>query len=134
MSAEWLRPEKLVIGLALPALATAASAQRPSSRDSTVTVQMVSLGDSIFHGRRAGGICFTCHGPDAKGMPALGPNLTDATWLHGDGSYAFIVGLVEKGVPKPKQAGAPMLPRGGANLNAAQVRAVAAYVYSLSHK
>jgi hypothetical protein len=53
--------------------------------------------------------------------------------LHGDGSYAFIISTVEKGVPKPKEAIAPMLPKGGARLSVDQVRAVAAYVYSLSH-
>jgi len=70
---------------------------------------------------------------NARGLPGLAPNLTDKTWLHGDGSYDFIVALVQKGVPKPKQASAPMLPKGGTNLTDEQVRAVAAYVYSISH-
>jgi mono/diheme cytochrome c family protein len=104
------------------------------ARDTAVTKQLVALGDSIFHGKAAGGICFVCHGPDAKGLPGLAPNLTDKTWLHGDGSLTFIVDLVTKGVPKPKQAAGPMLPKGGANLTTGQIRAVAAYVYSLSHK
>jgi mono/diheme cytochrome c family protein len=102
--------------------------------DTVITRAMIVRGDSIFHGKLAGGLCFTCHGSDARGIAGLGPNLTDDKWLHGDGSYDFLVSLVERGVPKPKQSAAPMLPKGGANLTAEQVRAVAAYVFSLSHK
>ena len=94
----------------------------------------VALGDSIFHGKAAGGLCFTCHQANAKGLPGLAPDLTDKTWLHGDGTLPFLIGIVEKGVPKPKQAAAPMLPFGGAKLTPVQVRAVAAYVYSLRGK
>ena len=92
----------------------------------------VALGDSIFHGQAAGGACFTCHGQDAKGTP-LAPDLTDQQWLNGDGSLQFIISTVTNGVPKPKQHQAPMPPMGGASLTPEQVRAVAAYVYSLSH-
>jgi mono/diheme cytochrome c family protein len=130
--------EMTVVAAAALALALGRSvATHPSvqaSQDSTLAPATVALGDSIFHGKKAGGICFTCHGANARGTPGLAPNLTDAKWLHGDGSYAFIVGIVEKGVPKPKESAAPMLPKGGASLTAAQLRAVAAYVYSLSHK
>jgi cbb3-type cytochrome c oxidase subunit III len=94
----------------------------------------VALGDSIFHGTAGGGICFTCHGPDAKGVQGLGPNLTDTQWLHGDGSLQFIQNTVRTGVATPKEAAAPMPPMGGATLTPDQVNAVAAYVYSLSHK
>ena len=103
----------------------------PAPADTTFPPAVIALGDSIFHGKAAGGICFTCHGPTAKGTPGLAPDLTDGTWLHGDGSYAFIARTVTTGVPKPMQAAAPMLPKGGAALSDAQVRAVAAYVYSL---
>ena len=98
-----------------------------------MTPQMVALGDSIFHGRAAGGTCQTCHGPDAKGTP-LAPNLTDSQWLHGDGSFQFLVTTITNGVPQPKQHPGPMPPMGGAQLTPDQVRAVAAYVYSLSHR
>ena len=97
------------------------------------TPQQVALGDSIFHGQVASGTCTACHGQDAKGT-AVAPDLTDATWLNGDGSYQFIVTTVTNGVPKPKEHPAPMPPKGGATLSDDQVKAVAAYVYSLSHK
>ena len=131
----------LLTAIAVPVLShdlgrTSANSSWQETRvsDSVITRAMIAKGDSIFHGKLAGGLCFTCHGPDAKGIAGLGPNLADDKWLHGDGSYAFLIGLIEKGVPKPKQAATPMLPKGGTNLNAEQVRAIAAYVYSLSHK
>ncbi len=97
-----------------------------------ITAAEVALGDSIFHGQTGGGTCFTCHGQDAKGT-ALAPDLSDATWIDGDGTYNYIVERVTTGVPQPKEHPAPMPPMGGASLSQAQVRAVSAYVYSLSH-
>ncbi|MBS0345120.1 MAG: cytochrome-c oxidase, cbb3-type subunit III [Proteobacteria bacterium] len=41
--------------------------------------------------------CVACHGPEAKGTPALGaPNLTDKTWLYGS-SEATIIETVTHG-------------------------------------
>lgn len=105
-----------------------------TAQDTTFSPAMLALGEKIFQGKTAGGLCFSCHGPAGKGTKGLAPNLTDATWLHGDGSYNFIVSTVEAGVPRPKEAAAPMPPKGGAMLTPDQVRAVAAYVYSLRSK
>lgn len=98
-----------------------------------ITPAMIARGDSIFHGQLAGGLCFGCHGMDGKGVPGVAPDLTGGKWLHGDGSYGAIMTTVELGVPKPKQVVTPMPPMGGAQLRPADVRAVAAYVYSLTH-
>lgn len=127
---------KLVLVLFTTATLAAGSEARgpgasPRQGDPSITPAMVALGDSIFHGKAGGAICFSCHGPNAKGVKGLAPDLTDAKWLHGDGSFAFLQSIVEKGVPKPKENAAPMPPKGGVPLNAAQVKAVAAYVYSL---
>ncbi len=92
--------------------------------------KLIALGDSIFHGQVGGGTCHVCHGQDAKGS-AVGPNLTDKEWLHNDGTLAGITGTINSGVPKPKNAPAPMPPMGGASLNPDQVKAVATYVHSL---
>jgi mono/diheme cytochrome c family protein len=64
----------------------------------------------------------------------VAPDLTDSQWLNGDGSYQFLVNTITNGVPQPKQHPAPMPPKGGAPLTDDQVKAVAAYEYSLSHK
>lgn len=116
-----------------PAAAGGASAGGATGAPN-ITPAMIAEGDSIFHGKKAGGLCFSCHGPDGKGTPT-GPNLTDNQWLDADnGSYDAIVQTITTGVPKPKQYPAPMPPMGGASLTPDQVRAAAAYVYSLSHK
>jgi mono/diheme cytochrome c family protein len=107
-------------------------AAAPAPSPGNITPRMIALGDSIFHGQAANGLCYTCHGANAKGTQ-LAPDLTDKTWLNGDGSYQFIVNTVTQGVPKPKQHAAPMPPMGGSQLTQEQIRAVAAYVYSLSH-
>src|SRR5688572_12172911 len=43
-----------------------------------------------YKGKRGGTLCFTCHGPTGKGIPGLGPDLTDGQWLYGDGGFAFL--------------------------------------------
>ena len=108
-------------------------APKPAGGAGPASAQQVALGDSIFHGQVAGGTCTACHGQDAKGT-VIAPDLTDSQWLNGDGSYEFIVTTVTNGVPAPKQHPAPMPPKGGATLTDDQVKAVSAYVYSLSHK
>lgn len=116
--------------------AVAPTPPAPGSGDAgQITPDMVALGNEVFHGRRANGICYTCHGMDATGgAGGLGPNLTDDEWLHGDGSYDAITGTIRTGVPQPVSAPAPMPPMGGASLSEKDLRAVAAYVYSLSHQ
>lgn len=47
-------------------------------------------------------LCSSCHGD--KGQGGIGPNLTDAYWLHGSGDLAGIAkvistGVLEKGMP-----------------------------------
>lgn len=116
-------------GTSAPPSATPASGAGEPSTDA----QSIALGQSIFRGEAAGGTCTTCHGPDGKGTQ-LAPDLTDAQWLNADGTYASIVATITTGVSKPKQYPGVMPPMGGAQLTPEQVRAVAAYVYSLSRR
>ena len=92
---------------------------------------MIAMGDSIFKGQAAGGICYTCHGPEGQGTQ-LGPNLTDQQWIHGDGNLPFLVTTIRTGILQPQQFPGVMPPF-GPQFSDAQVRAVAAYVYSKSH-
>jgi mono/diheme cytochrome c family protein len=124
---------QFVVGLCVAAVATARGQQPATAAPEKITPAMIALGDSIFHGQAGGGMCFGCHGPEGKGVPSVAPDLTAGKWLHGDGSYASIAAIVTSGVPKPKVAASPMPPMGGSQLNEAQIRAVAAYVYSLTH-
>ncbi len=117
----------LVLTLTAVALARPAAAQEAAS---AVTPAAVAKGDSIFH---KSGLCYACHGSNAQG--SVGPNLTDAEWIHGDGSYESIVATVTAGVPKEKaKSGIMMPPKGGSTISDEDVKAVAAYVYSLGHK
>ncbi len=107
------------------------AASRPAARPETVTDAMVEEGQQIYAGA---GICAVCHGPDATG--AIGPDLTDAEWLLDDGEYEQIVARILSGVTRAEATnslGATMPPKGGAPITDAQVRSVAAYVWTLSH-
>lgn len=112
---------------------TAAAA--PASAASVVTPAMIAMGDSLYHAAT----CRRCHGPDAKGAQN-GPSLLGPSFMHVNGSYDDFVRIITSGVPtdsiKDKSHQFAMRPRGGGNppLTDDQVKAVAAYVYSLSHK
>src|SRR5207247_10876034 len=98
-----------------------------------VTPAMIAQGDTLFNTKS----CVRCHGPNGVGGPRA-PNLTDQTWIHIDGSYDAIVRIVTTGFTKAEQKDPQyqltMNPRGGGMpLTDDQIRAVAAYVWSLSH-
>jgi mono/diheme cytochrome c family protein len=106
------------------------SASKGSTGGAAITPELIAQGDKIFHGP---GNCYACHGSNAQG--AVGPNLTDAEWIHSKGTYEDIVAQVTKGVPKEEsKSGIVMPPKGGSSISDDDVKAVAAYVYSLSHK
>lgn len=99
-----------------------------------VTAANIALGDSLFNN----GSCQRCHGKGGVGG-ARGPVLNDGEWLHvSGGAFDGIVALIKSGVPKAALKDTtrfPMNPRGGPmRLTDPQVNAVAAYVYSLTHK
>lgn len=94
------------------------------------TATDVQEGQKIF---TSTGNCYTCHGQTGGGT-AMAPALNDQKWMHVDGSWEQIQKIVHAGVPKPKEHPAPMPAMGGASLSDAQVKQVAAYVYSVSHK
>jgi glucose/arabinose dehydrogenase/mono/diheme cytochrome c family protein len=96
------------------------------------THEMVVLGERIYLGQVGGAGCTACHGGNARGSP-LGPNLTDQKWLWSDGSYAGIAKTITDGVPRPKKYRSPMPPMRG-QLKPDQIKAVAAYIWSLSHR
>ena len=123
----------LVLSGLLAAAGTIAAQSAPAPAAAPTTPALIARGDSIYHGQVAGGTCSACHGDQGKGNEALAPGFTSGRWLGGDGSYGFIVRVVAQGVAKPKQGQLTMPANGGAQLTPLDVRAVAAYVYSLSH-
>jgi mono/diheme cytochrome c family protein len=138
-------PTRVALVVALAALGAGSATAQTSETSSTpkdtsskgapaggaaVTPELIAQGDKIFHGP---GNCYACHGSNAQG--SVGPNLTDAEWIHSKGSYEEIVAQVTHGVPKEEsKSGIVMPPKGGSSISDDEVKAVAAYVYSLSHK
>jgi mono/diheme cytochrome c family protein len=116
--------------LLLPAPLAAQSAPVPVPLPPGVTAEMIVKGKELFQGA---GLCMACHGVDAKG--SVGPDLTDTLWVHHKGSFEEIVAQVTKGIPEEdSKSGTPMPPRGGSVLSDEEIRAVAAYVWSLSRR
>ncbi len=114
-----------ILGTA-PAVAQAPTDSLPPG----VTPAQVQEGKQLFGGA---GLCMACHGPEAKG--GLGPNLTAGKWLHGAGAYDELVSRILLGTPMSESiSGQMMPPRGGGGLSDAQIRAVAAYVWSISRR
>ncbi|MCA8942633.1 MAG: c-type cytochrome [Planctomycetes bacterium] len=68
-----------------------------SLRAMSADPEVVAAGKEIFTVN-----CVACHRPDAGGMPALGPNLTDKFWIHGGSPMQIYntvtTGVIEKGM------------------------------------
>jgi cytochrome c oxidase cbb3-type subunit 3 len=111
----------------------AATPKKPSAPGGGAIVpysqELVAKGDALFHGS---GNCYACHGNKGEGL--VGPNLTDAEWIHSKGTYDDIVAQINHGVPKAEsKSGIEMPAKGGGTLSDDDVKAIAAYVHSLSH-
>lgn len=115
----------VAFGLMLTAPAVQAQEELPDG----VTEELIAEGKSVFGGA---GICMVCHGPEGKGVANLGADLADDEWLHSDGTYEGILATIETGVPADKSSnGSVMPPKGGGSISDEQLKAVAAYVWSL---
>jgi mono/diheme cytochrome c family protein len=115
----------VAVALTGPALA----AQQAPALPEGVTPAMIEEGGKLFKGA---GLCAACHGVSATG--GVGPSLADTVWLHSRGTFEEIARQITAGVPQAQAKGGMMMPpRGGSAISDAQVRAVAAYVWSLSH-
>ncbi len=78
--------------------------------------------------------CATCHGPDAKGIPNLGKDLTASAFAKGLNDVK-LAEFIEKGRDVTDPANTthiPMPPRGGnASLTDVQVGDIVAYIRTL---
>ncbi len=75
----------------------APTATEASLAETMTNADAVRAGAEIFGMR-----CMPCHGDKAQGV--VGPNLTDNSWIHGDGKLLDIYttvsgGVLEKGMP-----------------------------------
>ena len=118
-----------------PDAGAAASAKGNAAVPQGATPAMVALGRRIYHGQVGGAACTGCHGDNGEGTP-LGPPLAgkNKKWLWSDGSFAGITKTITDGVSQPKNYRSAMPPMGGAQLAPEQVKALGAYVWSMSHR
>jgi glucose/arabinose dehydrogenase len=110
-----------------------AAANRKLAVPPGATREMVALGERVYHGQAGGAACMGCHGASGQGT-TLGPPLLGKKWLWSDGSFEGITKTINDGVAQPKEYRSPMPAKGGAELTEEQVKAVGAYVWSLSHQ
>lgn len=109
-----------------------AQAQVPDSLPAGVTPLMIRNGKLLYEGP---GFCASCHGTTGAGVGSASGNLTDSTWAHSDGSFDGILRQIMSGLPQGHNTtGRPMPERGGSRLTENQLRAIAAYVWTLSRR
>lgn len=98
----------------------------------TVTVPDASASSAVFPSDAAAletgakvytGKCAACHG--AKGEGLVGPNMTDAYWIHGKGTEADIYKVIVEGVPEKGMI--PWKPL----MSDEEIRAVTVYIKTL---
>ncbi len=81
------------------------------------------------------GTCASCHGPDAKGLPSLGKDLTTSTFVK-DQTDQQLIAFVKTGRPASDPAnttGVDMPPKGGnPALTDADIANVVAYLRTLN--
>lgn len=123
------RTALLAVGFVLVGIAGPLAAQDTKVPAADVTAATIADGRTLFVGP---GGCAPCHGEDGAGT-ADGPSLTTGRWKLGDGTFAWLLHLTRHagwGAPNPQADPKPM--RGPGTLDSAQVRSVAAYVFSIS--
>lgn len=127
-----MRRQLLTLSFAslLIAAGSAAAQVSPRPRPEGVTDSSIAWGRQLFHGSAN---CASCHGLEARGTDE-GPALSGALWLHGPGTYEWLVEQITQGISAHNTwTGKPMPMRGWSNMPDGDVRAVAAYVWSITH-
>lgn len=123
----------LSVLLLVPFAGEARAQEIPEAVPDSVTPARVLMGAELFNG----GSCVACHAAAGRGPGQRGPDLSDIEWLHSMGDFDGIFQTIFWGVPKDRmKAVAPrpfeMHPRGGMNIDREQMKALAAYVWTIS--
>ena len=86
--------------------------------------QLIAAADSVTKGKQIfSNRCSSCHGEAGGGL--VGPNLTDAFWIHGKGTRVDILSMIRNGYPDKGMPGWKDI------LKKNETYEVLAYVYSL---
>ena len=123
------KAEALVIGacalLGLAGAGGAAAQDHPAG----VTDSTIAAGQEVYAGR---GQCVKCHGDEGQGT-AEATALDSGQWKLTDGSYEGLLLVIRhSGISAAGRDGDPLPMRGPTLLQPGEVRAVAAYVWSIS--
>ncbi len=93
---------------------------------------MQAQGESVFYGLVARGTCSQCH--DGRGEPGSEtPDLRHSAWLR-EASFASIIHYITHGRRDPREDTPGSSHPGSDSLSGEQIRAVAAYLESVSRK
>ena len=131
---KWFVPFLLI--LILLAVVIWGWAPDPPSESPAAAVNNTPSDVSIEQGRLDFAVyCEACHGPNAQGLPGLGPNLTTSEFVHGHTNDA-LVDFVIQGRPAndpTNQSGVAMPARAGfPRLGADAIRSIITYIRSIS--
>jgi mono/diheme cytochrome c family protein len=122
---------RLAAGIALFGVAHPLHAQDTASMPAGVDSGGIAAGRRLYQSR---GGCVPCHGERAEGTPD-GPSLIEGPWTLGDGSFPWLLHITRHaGWGARGRDGDPRPMRGPTVLDSAEVRLVAAYVFSISRR
>ncbi len=122
----WALPLVLILALIL---AGCGGGKKETPTPAGPSPEVVAEGKKLFEGT-----CSSCHGPDAKGLPGLGKDLTTSEFAKGL-SDEELLQFIKKGRPASdpmNTTGVDMPPKGGnPALTDDQIRAIIAYIRTL---
>jgi disulfide bond formation protein DsbB len=106
---------RLFLALLLGALVLAACGGDGGGEEADATDEGALAGDVAAGETAFAGTCVSCHGPDAKGLPGLGKDLTTSAFVA-DNSDTELVEFLKVGRPASdplNTTGVDMPPKGG---------------------
>lgn len=123
-----------VVALFFSTVRLASAQPEPVAVPDSVTTERVLAGSELYNG----GSCAACHAVGGRGVGGRAPDLSDIEWLHSQGDFDGIFQTIFWGVPEDRmKAVTPrpfeMHPRGGMTIDREQMKALAAYVWTVAH-
>lgn len=119
-----------LLWIVIAAALTACGGQSDAgTSDLPYSADLLSRGENLYHQT-----CFACHGPDGKGLPGLGRDLTTSTFIQELSDEELLEYVLEgRGVDDPRNiTGNVMPPKGGFDfLTNDDILAIIAFVRSI---
>jgi len=103
-----------LVSAALLAAAPVSAQVNPRPLPAGVTDSSIAWGRQLFHGSAN---CAGCHGQEARGTDE-GPALSGALWLHGPGTYEWLIEQIKLGISAHRTWTGKPMPMRDAEVNA----------------